>query len=113
MATPTLNELHKLQSSITDLEREATSAQRRATQLRSCGGKSNLFAWWLDRTSGYGSRDYDGLTQLLVAGIEEFGPRMLEILAKRQDLIAHQSTYDASLKRSELGVYVALESPPT
>lgn len=109
MPIPTLNDLHKLQHTMRELEQQAKSASEVAITLRKCGGYQDIFQWHRART-GYGDRDYNGITKLLEQAIAEFGPAILEILAARQELIAHESMTQAVLKRAELGAFVTLES---
>lgn len=113
MPIPTLNELHLMHGTIKSLEREAETATSVAAQLRTCGGRANLLEWWLYRRQGYDARDYNGITALLTDAMQnEFGPAILEILAKRQELTAHNAMTQAVVKRAELGSYVTLETEP-
>lgn len=107
MAIPTLNALHGMQQSMRDMERAAERATKTAATLRNCGGYKSILEWGYSRR-GYGSNDYDGTTKLLEDAMAEFGPAILEILAARQELIAHESMTQAVLKRAELATFVSL-----
>jgi hypothetical protein len=107
MAIPTLKALHGMQQSIRDMERAAERATQIAATLRKCGGHKNVLEWHRSRI-GYSSQDYDGITSLLETAMAEFGPAILEILAARQELMAHESLTQAVLKRAELGTFVSL-----
>ena len=113
MGIPTLAELHKMQQKMRDLEEAAKHARRKAESLRSCGGYSTILEWHRRRTDSYSSNDYDGTTKLIVDAMAEFGPAILEILAARQELIAHESMTQAVLKRAELGTFVSLAEDGT
>lgn len=111
MEIPTLAELQRMQHTMQQMERDAEQAKQRAGILRKCGGHKSIFDWHRSRTNGYDSRDYDGITKLLDEAMAEFGPAILEILAKRQDLIAHEAMTQAVMKRAELGSFVSLGDP--
>lgn len=108
MAIPTLKALHGMQHEMNALEQSAKRAQRVAKDLRACGGHKSILEWHRNRTSGYSHGDYDGITKLLEDAMAEFGPAILEILAARQELLAHESMTQAVLKRAELGTFVSL-----
>jgi hypothetical protein len=107
MAIPTLNALHDMQQTMRQLEQKAERATLKAATLRACGNQKSILEWHRGRTS-YGSQDYDGITKLLEDAMAEFGPAILEILAARQELIAHEAMTQAVLKRAELGTFVSL-----
>lgn len=112
MSMPTLSDLRRMAGDMETLERQAARATQLAEQLRKCGGYKHI-GEWLARRSGYGTTDYDGMVKLLEDALIEFSPAILEAIARRQELAAHEAMTAAVMKRAQLGTFVALESAPT
>lgn len=109
MSMPTLTELRQMAGQLKQLEHQAQQADERAAQLRKCGGHKHIADWLYRRVSTYRDQDYDGLTKLLEDALVEFGPAILEAMARRQELAAHEAMTAAVMKRAELATFVTLE----
>jgi hypothetical protein len=110
MAIPTLTDLRRMESDLNALEHAAARAQQRADQLRKCGGHKTINDWLAQRVAYLRGADHDGLTAILEGAMAEFTPAILEVLARRQELAAHEDMAKAVMKRAELGTFVTLEA---
>lgn len=110
MSIPTLAELRRMADELASLEAKAKAANERVESLRKCGGYQRIDIWLSSRISFMRDRDYDGLTKVLQDALSEFGPAILEALARRQELAAHEAMTAAVMKRAELGTFVTLET---
>lgn len=107
-AMPTLADLRRMESELFSLEQRAKKSNERAQMLRQNANADKVLDYLSNRLRGSGY-DYLDLDATLRDAMVEFGPAILEVLAKRQDLAAHQAMTEAVMKRAELGTFVQLE----
>lgn len=111
MSMPTLKDLSQMADKLKALERQAQQATERASTLRACNGKAHIGEWYFARVhDSYYRNDYDGFTKLLADALIEFSPVILETLARRQELAAHEAMTAAVMKRAELATFVQIEA---